>query len=137
MNTIAKLATPVLVAIVLGACQTGVETAASTPRADYSLTDTRPGTFSSRSPGRPIPLDQLRDLPDRDVARLLGRPALDRVDGAVRTQRYHSDGCTLFVHLSQQGSDWRVRHAEAYDPKLRTIPADACAGSVAAQKGTA
>ena len=136
MKTIDKLATLALVALFLGACQTGVETVAA-PRADYSLTDTRPGTFSSRSPGRPIPLDQLRDMPDRDVARLLGRPALDRVDGAVRTQRYHSDGCTLFVHLAQQGSDWRVRHADAYDTKLRSIPADACAGSVAAQKGTA
>ena len=126
----------VLVALLVAACQPE-GAAPSQMRLDYTLTDTRPGTFDSRNPGQPSPLERLRGRSAEELAQLLGRPSLDRVDGLARTQRYQSDACSLFVHLYQDGGTWRVRHADAYDTKLRTIGADQCAGSVAAQKRVA
>lgn len=104
----------------------------------YSLTDTRPGTFSTSNAGRPIAAEQMRAMGEDEVLRTFGRPALDRTEEPARVMRFHSDGCTLFVSLYREGGGWRVRHADAYDPQLRRLAsADACAGSVAAQRRSA
>ena len=64
-----------------------------------------------------------------------GAPQLDRKDDPARVLRYQSDACTLFVSLYRRnGTPWRAEFADAYDTHLRPLPADQCAGSVAAQK---
>ena len=41
----------------------------------------------------------------------------------------------LFVYLYRRnGGAWKAEFADAYDLKLRPLPVDQCAGSVAAQK---
>jgi hypothetical protein len=50
--------------------------------------------------------------------------------------RFRSDACDLDLFLYSTGGNWQVRHAEARDRALRTLPVDRCAGSVSAQKRT-
>jgi hypothetical protein len=103
----------------------------------YSLTSADPGVFRSSNSGQPIPLDSLRGMDERRVAQTFGRPVFSREDGPSRLLRFRSDACDLDLFLYQAGGGWQVRHAEARDPNLRTLPVDRCAGSVAAQRRTA
>jgi hypothetical protein len=96
----------------------------------YSLGDGETGVFRSANAGRPIPLSQIKGLDERQLVAIFGTPRLDRRDAATRTLRYSSDACTLFVYLTND----RAQFADALDPKMRPLPLDACAGSVAAQK---
>jgi hypothetical protein len=114
----------VLAALLLAGC---VEQA---PR--YSLTGGEAGVFRSANPGRAIPVSQIKGMDERALAATFGAPQLDRRDAATRTLRYHSDACTLFVYLSGD----RAQYADAYDPQMRALPLEQCAGSVAAQKRT-
>ena len=111
-----------LAAVLLAGC---VEQA---PR--YVLGTGETGTFQSANPGRPIPLSQIKGMDERQLAATFGAPKLDRRDAATRTLRYHSDGCTLFVYMTNE----RAQFADALDPQMRPLPLDACAGSVANQK---
>lgn len=113
---------PLLAVLLLTGC---VEQA---PR--YSLGSGEAGVFRSSNPGRPISLATIKGMDDRQVLTTFGRPDLDRRDAATRTLRYHSDGCTLFVYMTNE----RAQFADALDPKMRPLPLDACAGSVANQK---
>lgn len=114
--------------VLLGGCQTG-------GTQDYSLGAGEKGVFSSRNAGSPIPADRIKGLDEPQLAALLGAPQLDRKDGPARVLRYRSDACTLFVSMYQRGGQpWRAEFADAYDTHLRPLPADQCAGSVAAQK---
>jgi len=115
----------VLVAFLLTGC---VEQA---PR--YSLNGDEAGVFRSANPGRAIPLAQIKGMDEVQLAATFGPPKLDRRDAASRVLRYSSDACTLFVYVS----DSRAQFADAYDPQMRALPADQCAGSVAAQKRSA
>lgn len=111
-------------ALLLGGCVTG-------PAPDYRLAGGEVGIFTSANPGRPIPIDRIKAMDERELLATFGAPMLDRRDAASRVLRYQSDGCTLFVFVS--GS--RAQHADAYDTHLRPLTSvDQCAGSVAAQK---
>jgi hypothetical protein len=111
-------------ALALGGCVAG-----SNP--DYALSGGETGVFNSANPGRPIPLDRIKGMDERQLLATFGPPQLDRRDAATRVLRYKSDACTLFVFVSGD----RAQYADAYDTRLRPLhPADQCAGSVAAQK---
>src|SRR5262252_6752049 len=69
-----------------------------TPR--YALGTGETGVFRSANPGRPIPLAQIKGMDERQLTATFGAPKLDRRDAATRTLRYSSDGCTLFVYLT-------------------------------------
>ncbi len=112
--------------LLLGGCQTGTQ--------QYALGGGETGVFSSRNAGSPIPPDRIKGLDEQQLASLFGQPQLDRKDGTARVLRYRSDACTLFVSMYQRDGGWRADFADAYDPQLRPLPPDQCAGSVAAQK---
>jgi hypothetical protein len=112
-----------LAALVLAGCNNE-----QAPR--YSLGSGETGVFHSAHPGRPIPLTQIQGMDERQLTATFGKPRLDRRDAATRTLRYASDGCTLFVYLTND----RAQYADALDPQMRPLPLDACAGSVATQK---
>ena len=115
-------------ALLLGGCVTD-----STPQ--YSLAGGEKGVFTSRNPGTPIPADRIKGMDEQQLATTFGGAALDRKDGPARVLRYQSDACTLFVSLYRRdGTAWKAEFADAYDTHLRPLPADQCAGSVAAQK---
>ncbi|HEY4167091.1 MAG TPA: hypothetical protein VGM96_09960 [Reyranella sp.] len=114
--------TPFWAALLLTGC---VEQA---PR--YSLGSGEAGVFRSANAGRPISLATITGMDERQVLVTFGKPDLDRRDAATRTLRYHSDGCTLFVYMTNE----RAQFADALDPQMRPLPLDACAGSVATQK---
>jgi len=103
----------------------------STPH--YSLLGDEAGVFRSANPGRPIPMDRIKGMDEGQLAATFGAPRLDRRDAASRVLRYNSDACTLFIYV--QGG--RAQFADAYDPQMRGLAADQCAGSVAAQKRSA
>lgn len=96
----------------------------------YALGTSETGVFRSANPGRPIPLTQIKGMDEHQLTATFGKPRLDRRDAATRTLRYASDGCTLFVYLTND----RAQFADALDPQMRPLPTDACAGSIAAQK---
>jgi hypothetical protein len=96
----------------------------------YSLTGDQAGVFRSANPGRAIPVSQIKGMDERQLAATFGAPKMDRRDAASRVLRYSSDACVLFVYVT--GS--QAQYADAYDPQMRAIPTDQCAGSVAAQK---
>ncbi|MBM3642948.1 MAG: hypothetical protein FJX02_01200 [Alphaproteobacteria bacterium] len=101
----------------------------------YSLGNSEVGVFRSTNAGSPISAERIRGMSDRDVLQTFGAPALDRKDEPARVLRFQSDACTLFVALYREGgATWRARHADAFDPQLRPLPVDQCAGSVAAQR---
>lgn len=102
----------------------------SAPR--YSLTAGETGVFRSANPGRAIPVSQIKGMDERQLVATFGAPKLDRRDASTRVLRYNSDGCVLFIYVSGT----QAQFADAYDPQMRAIPADQCAGSVAAQKRT-
>jgi hypothetical protein len=104
-------------------------------RPAVALTSVEPGHFESSRPGTPIPLATLKTMDERQVASTFGRPVFQRDEnGVARLLRFRSDACDLDLFLYATGSSWQVRHAEARDRSLRTLPADRCAGSVAAQR---
>lgn len=114
--------------LLLGGCDTD-----SSPQ--YSLAGGEKGVFTSRNPGTPIPADRIKGMDEQQLATTFGGAALDRKDGPARVLRYQSDACTLFVSLYRRdGTAWKAEFADAYDTHLRPLPADQCAGSVAAQK---
>jgi hypothetical protein len=119
---LSRLPAPLLAVFLLTGC---VE---ETPR--YSLSAGEVGVFRSANAGRPIALASIKGMDERQVLETFGKPDLDRRDAATRTLRYHSDGCTLFVYLTNQ----HAQYADALDPQMRPLPLDACAGSVATQK---
>jgi len=123
--TEANLRPLILVPFLLAGC---VESA---PR--YSLSGDEAGVFRSANPGRPISIEQIKGMDEGQLAVTFGAPKLDRRDAATRVLRYNSDACTLFIYV--QGG--RAQYADAYDPQMRSLSADQCAGSVAAQKRTA
>ncbi len=96
----------------------------------YSLAGGETGVFRSANPGRAIPLSQIKGMDERQIAATFGAPKLDRRDAATRVLRYSSDGCVLFIYVDGT----QAHYADAYDPQMRPIPTDQCAGSVAAQK---
>jgi hypothetical protein len=96
----------------------------------YSLGNSETGVFRSANPGRPIPLTQIKGMDERQLVATFGKPKLDRRDAGTRTLRYASDACTLFVYLNND----RAEFADALDLQMRPLPADQCAGSIAAQK---
>ena len=101
----------------------------------YSLGGGEKGVFTSRNAGTPIPLDRIKGMDEQQLATTFGAAALDRKDEPARVLRYQSDACTLFVSLYRRGgAPWRAEFADAYDTHMRPLPADQCAGSVAAQK---
>jgi hypothetical protein len=101
----------------------------------YSLAGGEKGVFVSRNPGTPIALDRIKGMDEQQLATTFGAASLDRKDEPARVLRYQSDACTLFVSLYRRnGATWRAEFADAYDTHLRPLPADQCAGSVAAQK---
>jgi len=111
-----------LAAFLLTAC---VESA---PR--YSLAGGETGVFRSANPGRAISVGQITGMDERQITATFGPPKLNRRDAATRVLRYSSDGCVLFIYVNGP----KAQYADAYDPQMRPIPADQCAGSVAAQK---
>jgi len=100
----------------------------SAPR--YSLAGGETGVFRSANPGRAIPVSQITGMDERQLTATFGAPKLDRRDASTRVLRYSSDACVLFVFVNGT----QAQYADAYDPQMRSIPADQCAGSVAAQK---
>ena len=100
----------------------------STPQ--YSLASGETGVFQSANPGRAIPFSQIKGMDERQLTATFGAPKLDRRDAASRVLRYSSDACVLFIYVSGT----QAEYADAYDPQMRSIPTDRCAGSVAAQK---
>ena len=96
----------------------------------YSLTGGEAGVFRSSNPGRAIPVSQITGMDERQLTATFGPPKLDRRDASTRVLRYSSDACVLFVYVNGT----QAQYADAYDPQMRSIPADQCAGSVAAQK---
>ena len=101
----------------------------------YSLGGGEKGVFASRNAGTPIPLDRIKGMDEQQLATTFGAAALDRKDEPARVLRYQSDACTLFVSLYRRGgAPWVAEFADAYDTHMRPLPADQCAGSVAAQK---
>lgn len=131
-----RLAALILCALSLAACVGGDASGGRTV-SQYSLSSAEPGVFRSSNSGQPIPLDSLRGMDERRVAQTFGRPVFTREDGPSRLLRFRSDACDLDLFLYQAGGGWQVRHVEARDPRLRALPVDRCAGSVAAQKRTA
>ncbi len=111
-----------LVALLLAGC---VE---STPH--YSLTGDQAGVFRSANPGRAIPISQIKGMDERQLTATFGAPKLDRRDASSRVLRYSSDACVLFVYVTGT----QAQYADAYDPQMRALQVDQCAGSVAAQK---
>jgi hypothetical protein len=99
----------------------------------YSLAGGETGVFRSANPGRAIPVSQITGMDERQIAATFGPPKLDRRDASTRVLRYSSDGCVLFIYVNGT----QAQYADAYDPQMRPIPADRCAGSVAAQKRSA
>lgn len=99
----------------------------------YSLGGGETGVFRSSNPGRAIPVSQIKGMDERQLAATFGPPKLDRRDASSRVLRYSSDACMLFVYLNGT----QAQYADAYDPQMRPISADQCAGSVAAQKRSA
>ncbi|MFO1161731.1 MAG: hypothetical protein U1E60_23025 [Reyranellaceae bacterium] len=115
-------------ALLLGGCVTG-------SGSDSAQGGGEVGVFSSRNAGTPIPASRIKGLDEAQLATLLGAGVLDRKDDPARTVRYESDACQLLVYLYRRdGTSWRVEFADAYDLKMRPLPVDQCAGSVAAQK---
>jgi hypothetical protein len=101
------------------------------PAPHYALAGGEKGQFQSSNSGSPISLERIKAMSEQEVTATFGAPVLDRRDTATRVFRYQSDGCTLFVFVS----NGRAQYADAYDPLLRPLSAvDQCAGSVAAQK---
>ena len=126
---------PLSMLAALGACTGGGDAG---PRTSYTLSGVEPGVFASSSAGNPIGMDRLKGMDERTVAATFGRPVFTRDDGPVRVLRFRSDACDLDLFLYPAGGSRQVRHAEARDPKLRTLnPVDRCAGSVAAQRRSA
>lgn len=122
---------PLLIAAIASLLLAGCVGNSPTPQ--YSLTGSETGIFRSANAGRPIAVSQIKGMDDHQLAATFGAAKLDRRDAASRVLRYQSDACTLFVYMS--GS--RAQYVDAYDPQLRPlINVDACAGSVAAQRGT-
>ncbi len=115
-------------ALLLGGCVTGAP--------DYVLTGGETGVFRSANAGRPIPLDRIKAMDERELQATFGKAEMDRKDEPARVLRYHSDACVLLVTLYRASdSSWRTSFAEAYDPQLRPLSSvDQCAGSVATQK---
>jgi hypothetical protein len=109
--------------LLLGGCVTE-------SRPQYSLFGDETGVFRSANAGKPIPLDSIKGMDERQLQDTFGAPVLDRRDATTRVLRYQSDACVLFVYVSAS----RATYADAYDPQMRQIAADQCAGSVAAQK---
>jgi hypothetical protein len=104
-------------------------------RPAVALTSVEPGRFESSRPGTPIPLATIKSMDERQVAGTFGRPVFQRDEsGVARLVRFRSDACDLDLFLYSSGGTWQVRHAEARDRTLRTLPVDRCAGSVSAQK---
>jgi len=104
-------------------------------RPAVTLTSVEPGRFDSSRPGTPIPMATLKTMDERQVGSTFGRPVFQRDEnGVARLMRFRSDACDLDLFLYVTGSTWQVRHAEARDRSLRTLPVDRCAGSVAAQR---
>ncbi|HKU99482.1 MAG TPA: hypothetical protein VJR58_29590 [Vineibacter sp.] len=100
-----------------------------------TLTSVEPGRFESSRPGTPIALATIKTMDEGQVASTFGRPVLQRNEGTVaRLLRFRSDACDLDLFLYSAGGTWQVRHAEARDRALRTLPVDRCAGSVSAQR---
>ena len=54
-------------------------------------------------------------------------------DGLVIVAKRDCPTCVLFIYVNGT----QAQYADAYDPQMRSIPADQCAGSVAAQKRSA
>ena len=112
------------IALLLGGC-------VSTTEPTYSLSGGEVGVFRSLNAGRPIPINQIQGMDERQLTATFGSPQLDRKDSATRVLRYQSDACTLFVYVKAD----HAQFVDAYDPQLRPlINKDQCAGSVAAQK---
>jgi hypothetical protein len=124
-----------LCALGLAACTT--DASGGRTVSQYSLSTAEPGVFTSSNSGQPIALETLRGMNERQVEQTFGRPVFTRADGPSRLLRFRSDACDLDLFLYQAGGGWQVRHAEARDPRLRALPVNRCAGSVAAQKRTA
>jgi hypothetical protein len=104
-------------------------------RPAVTLASVEPGQFNSSRAGSPIALSTLKTMDDRQVAATFGTPVFQRDDsGVVRLLRFRSDACDLDLFLYSTGGSWQVRHADARDRQLRSLPVDRCAGSVAAQK---
>jgi len=111
----------------LAACVTG-------PAPQYALTGGETGVFRSANAGRPITVERIKGMDERELLATFGTPRLDRRDATSRVLRYQSDACVLFVYVSGA----RAQFADAYDTHLRPLsPVDQCAGSVAAQKRNA
>jgi hypothetical protein len=107
-------------------------------RPAVTLTSVEPGRFESSRPGTPIPLTTIKTMDERQVAGTFGQPVFQRDEsGVARLLRFRSDACDLDLFLYSTGGSWQVRHAEARDRALRTLPVDRCAGSVSAQRRTA
>ncbi|MGE0421487.1 MAG: hypothetical protein AB7O88_04445 [Reyranellaceae bacterium] len=130
-----RLAVLALSALSLAACVS--DSSGGRSVSQYSLSSADPGVFKSSNAGQPIALESLRGMNERQVAQTFGRPVFTRDDGPSRLLRFRSDACDLDLFLYQTGGGWQVRHAEARDPQLRSLPVHRCAGSVAAQKRTA
>src|ERR1700738_5326586 len=96
----------------------------------YSLTGDQAGVFRSANPGRAIPVSKIKGMDERQLATTFGPPKMDRRDASSRVLRYSSDACVLFIYVT--GS--QAQFAAAYGPQKRALPADQCAGAVAAQK---
>lgn len=104
-------------------------------RPAVTLTSVEPGRFESSRAGTPISLATIKTMDERHVAGTFGRPVFQRDEsGVARLLRFRSDACDLDLFLYSNGGSWQVRHAEARDRSLRTLPVDRCAGSVSAQK---
>lgn len=114
----------ILAALLLGGCVT-------TSNPEYALSGGETGVFRSANAGRPIPLDSIKGMDERQLLATFGTPQMDRRDATTRVLRYTSDACILFVFVSGV----KAAYADAYDPQLRPLkPIDQCAGSVAIQK---
>ena len=113
----------------------GGDGSSSADRPAVTLTSVEPGRFESSRPGTPIALATIKTMDEGQVASTFGRPVLQRNEGTVaRLLRFRSDACDLDLFLYSAGGTWQVRHAEARDRALRTLPVDRCAGSVSAQR---
>lgn len=134
-----RLALTALCLVSLAACTSGKGASTGNgngaDRPAVTLASVEPGQFNSSRAGSPISVTTLRTMDERQVAATFGRPVFQREDGGVvRLLRFQSDACDLDLFLYSSGGVWQVRHADARDRQLRTLPVDRCAGSVAAQK---
>lgn len=130
-----RLAALALSALSLAACAS--DSSGGRTVSQYSLSSAEPGVFTSSNSGQPIAQQTVMGMDEREVTRTFGRPVFTREDGPTRLLRFRSDACDLVLYQYQTGSGWQVRRVEAVDPRLRTLPVDRCAGSVAAQKRSA